>query len=113
MPFSISILNQRADFLRLNRAPKVITPYFALRHAPNGREDCRVGFTVTTQCGNAVIRNRIKRRLRALVHELFPQHAKPGHDYVLIALAQASPSAADAPFDTLRNALADALKRVP
>lgn len=68
-------------------------------------EGCRVGYTVTTKCGNAVVRNRIKRRLRALVRELFPTHARAGYDYVLIALAQADPSAADADYDTLRTAL--------
>ena len=48
---------------------------------------------MTTECGNAVTRNRIKRRLRALVRELFPQHARAGEDYVLIALANAKVSA--------------------
>lgn len=105
------MLTQRADFTRLNRAPKVITPYFALRHAPNTLGKTRVGYTVTTKCGPAVVRNRIKRRLRALVDELFPLHARESHDYVLIALAQASPSAADADFASLHAALTMALKR--
>ena len=44
----------------------------------------RVGFTATKKLGNAVVRNRVKRRLRALADRLLPLHAKPGLDYVLI-----------------------------
>ena len=44
----------------------------------------RVGFTVTRKIGNAVVRNRMKRRFRALVRDTFPDHAIPGADHVLI-----------------------------
>ena len=44
----------------------------------------RIGFTVTKKIGNAVVRNRMKRRFRALVRETFPGHAIPGADHVLI-----------------------------
>jgi ribonuclease P protein component len=44
----------------------------------------RVGFTVTKKIGNAVVRNRCKRRLRALARELLPIHGIPGADHVLI-----------------------------
>lgn len=44
----------------------------------------RVGFTVTKKIGNAVVRNRMKRRFRALVRDTFPAHAIPGADHVLI-----------------------------
>lgn len=44
----------------------------------------RVGFTVTKKIGGAVVRNRLKRRLRALVRESLPALASPAHDYVLI-----------------------------
>lgn len=112
---SITTLKTRADFLRLRRGHKFTSPFFILRY---GRADvalpdaARVGYTVTTQCGNAVVRNRIKRRLRALVAELFPQHAKAGTDYIFIALAHVSPSAADAPYAALREAMQRALMSV-
>lgn len=105
---AISTLKKRADFLRLNRGKKFITPFFILRYATTAGEDaCRVGYTVTTKCGNAVVRNRIKRRLRALVKELAAS-CTPGTDYVLIARADAEVSAADAPIDALRHELARA-----
>lgn len=97
-------LKQRADFLRLNRGFKFTTPYFILRYSAG--EAPRVGYTVTTKCGNAVIRNRIKRRLRALVLEL--NERMVAADYVLIARADAEQSAAEAPIDALRTELARA-----
>ena len=98
-------LTKRADFLRLNRGHKYITPYFILRYLPTAGEGrCRIGYTVTTKCGNAVVRNRIKRRLRALVRELAPA-ATPGTDYVLIARADAEVGAGIAPIAALRHEL--------
>jgi ribonuclease P protein component len=108
-PTPITTLKKRADFLRLNRAHKSVTPYFILRCGPSGLPGARVGYTVTTKCGNAVVRNRIKRRLRALVRELLPAHARDGFDYVFIALAQANPSAAVAGIAPLREAMQRAL----
>jgi ribonuclease P protein component len=61
-------------------------PGFVLLVRPRGDEDqtVRVGFTVTKKIGNAVVRNRMKRRFRALVRDTFPAHAIPGADHVLI-----------------------------
>lgn len=47
----------------------------------------RVGFTASKKVGNAVRRNRAKRRLRAIADEVLTERAEPGHDYVLIARA--------------------------
>ena len=44
----------------------------------------RVGFTVTRKVGRAVVRNRAKRRLRAIAREVLAGHGRPGYDYVLI-----------------------------
>lgn len=105
-------LKKRADFLRLRHGKKFTTPYFILRSGPADvalLHTVRAGYTVTTKCGNAVLRNRTKRRLRALVREVFPTHATPGTDYLFIALAGVTPNLADAPYDALRAAMIRAL----
>ncbi len=57
----------------------------AARDRRDGDDTVRVGFTVTRKLGDAVRRNRIRRRLKAAVAEVFPERAAAGHDYVLIA----------------------------
>jgi ribonuclease P protein component len=61
-------------------------PGFVLLVRPRGDDDAtvRVGYTVTKKIGNAVVRNRMKRRFRALVRDIFPSHAIAGADHVLI-----------------------------
>ena len=61
-------------------------PGFVLLVRKRGDDDdlVRVGYTVTKKIGNAVVRNRMKRRFRALVRETFPDHAVAGADHVLI-----------------------------
>ena len=115
MAIIITTLKNRADFLRLRNGRKFTTPYFILRAAHSdiaGQEGARVGYTVTTKCGNAVLRNRTKRRLRALVAEIFPDSAKAGHDYILIALDKAKPNAAEADYADLRAAMTKAIAGV-
>ena len=51
---------------------------------PNDCQGLRFGITVTKKIGNAVVRNRMKRRFRALVHELLPEHGMADTDHVLI-----------------------------
>ncbi len=79
-------LSKRADFLAANRGKRAPTPGFVLLVRPRGDDDSlvRVGFTVTKKIGNAVVRNRMKRRFRALVRDIFPGYAVPGADHVLI-----------------------------
>ena len=64
-------------------------PGFILLVRPRGDEDMtmRVGFTVTKKIGNAVVRNRMKRRFRALARETLPEHGIAGADHVLIGRA--------------------------
>ena len=64
-------------------------PGFVLLVRPRDDEDptMRVGFTVTKKIGNAVVRNRMKRRFRALARETLPEHGIAGADHVLIGRA--------------------------
>lgn len=71
-------------------------------------EGLRVGFTVSRKVGNAVIRNRVRRRLRAVAAEMLPDHAEPGHDYVLIGRA----GALKRPYDALRGDLEVSLRKL-
>lgn len=69
---------------------------------------CRVGFTATRRLGNAVMRNRAKRRLRAMAAQILPVAGHAGHDYVLIARQ----SCLRAPYETLCQDLTYALRKV-
>ena len=64
-------------------------PGFVLLLRPRGDADdtMRIGYTVTKKIGNAVVRNRMKRRFRALVREMLPDLGIPGADHVLIGRA--------------------------
>lgn len=69
---------------------------------------CRAGFTVTRKVGSAVVRNRAKRRLRALAGALLPGLGRKGYDYVLVGRA----ATLSRSFDGLRDDLQKALARV-
>jgi len=69
----------------------------------------QVGFTASKKIGNAVARNRAKRRLRALARDVLPALAQPGWDYVLVAKPQATLSRL---FADLRDDLTAALHSV-
>jgi ribonuclease P protein component len=68
----------------------------------------RIGFTASRKVGNAVLRNRARRRLRAVAAEVLPLHAAPGHDYVLIARGETVVR----PYSLLVEDLKKALRRV-
>jgi ribonuclease P protein component len=74
---------------------------------PNQGDCLRYGITVTKRIGNAVVRNRMKRRFRALIRELLPDHGLPGHDHVLIGRE----GGIERDFDKLRSELVAALGR--
>ena len=71
---------------------------------PNSEQGVRFGFTVTKKLGNAVKRNRIRRRLKAAIAELAPGAAKSGYDYVVVARS----AAFDRPFADIRADLSRA-----
>ena len=105
-------LRRRADFLRVAGARrKWAAPGLILQASPQPEPDpafpVRVGFTASRKVGNAVMRNRARRRLKAVVAELVGQHAKPGIDLVLIART----ATCTCPFDDLKRDLLQGLKR--
>jgi ribonuclease P protein component len=73
-----------------------------------GAEAIRVGFTASRKVGNAVTRNRARRRMRAAATSILPYQGRPGTDYVLIARA----STAKQPYGSLIADLEAALRRV-
>ena len=82
-------MRDRKSFLAANRGRRYAAPGFVLIVHDRRNEDpaIRMGFTVTKKIGNAVVRNRMKRRLRALARELLPAHGQQGADHVLIGRA--------------------------
>lgn len=85
-------------------------PGFVLLVRPrdDGDPAMRVGFTVTKKIGGAVVRNRMKRRLRALAREMLPVHGQPGADHVLIGRM----GGIERDFSLLRAELQKALGRI-
>ena len=73
-----------------------------------GTEALRVGFTVSRKVGNAVVRNRVRRRLRDAAGQVIPVQAKAGHDFVIIGRA----ASLKRPFGALRRDLETALKQL-
>lgn len=105
-------LTQRADFLSAARAARVPTPAFLLqaRKRPEGvaADAIRVGFTCSKKVGNAVARNRAKRRLREIARAVLPSEGKDGWDYVLIGRKDAT---ATHDFQALQADLSRALRK--
>jgi ribonuclease P protein component len=103
----MSVLTRRADFLAANRGLRIARPGFVLLVNPNGADTIRYGITVTKRIGNAVVRNRMKRRFRALLRDMLPAQGLPGHDHVLIGRE----GGVERDFARLREELAMALTR--
>jgi ribonuclease P protein component len=91
MPTGLVRLKTRADFLRVAASGRrAVRPGLMLQAAaiPPGIDSTasvRVGFTASRKVGNAVVRNRAKRRLRVAAAEILVRSGQPGTDYVVIA----------------------------
>ena len=110
----LATLKIRADFLRVAAGRrKAVTPSLILQAAPrtpgfDRTGAVRVGFTASRKVGNAVVRNRAKRRLRAAASQILPDEGSPATDYVLIARA----ATVERPYSALVADLEAALRRV-
>lgn len=107
--FRLEVLQKRADFLSAARSRKQAMPGFILQARHHGGETVRVGFTCSKKVGNAVARNRAKRRLREIARLVLPSQGRAGWDYVLIGRRDVT---ADRPFPALIRDLEAALAKV-
>lgn len=104
------IIKKRADFLRAAKARRQGTTGFHLQARPRGDDaPFRVGYTCSKKVGNAVARNRAKRRLREIARLVMHEHALAGWDYVLIGRADKT---AGHDFEQMQRDLIWALRKV-
>jgi len=113
VPAAVDRLKRRPEFLRVAATrQKWVTPGLILqvRRRPSGEDETgppRIGFTVSRKVGNAVCRNRARRRLRAAADKVMAEHARTGTDFVLIGRR----TTLTRPFRALIDDLVMALKK--
>lgn len=107
MPQQLPTMKQRKEFLAMNRAAKWVTPGFIVQYDSNLEQPTppTVGYTVSKKVGNAVVRNTVKRRFRAIAAQGLGRHRGR---FVLIG----RPGALGIPFAQLEKDLAWALRRL-
>lgn len=108
----LKVLTKRADFVRASQALRQGTPGIHLQARERAQGEAagmRVGFTCSKKVGNAVARNRAKRRLREVARLVLPEQGREGWDYVLVGRHDVT---ASLPFDALVADLRRALRKV-
>ena len=103
----IEVLTKRADFVAANKGLRNAKPGFVLLTRANDGHGTRFGVTVTKKIGNAVVRNRRKRRVRELLRAALPVKGLSDHDHVLIGRA----GGVERDFHTMADELDRALAR--
>ena len=105
-----SVIKKRSDFLAANRGKRYATPGFVLlvRDRQDDNPAIRLGITITKKVGNAVIRNRMRRRFRALAQEMLADKGKAGADHILIG----RDSGIERDIDALRADMVKALGKI-
>jgi ribonuclease P protein component len=102
-------LRQRADFLAAATGIKAPAAAFVLQARKRADDGpVRLGFTVSKKVGNAVERNRVRRRLREIVRLSGTTRMQTGHDYVLVGRK----AALNVPFERIAEEFDGALRRV-
>ncbi len=102
-------LKQRADFLAAATGIKVPAAAFVLQARKRADDGpIRLGFTVSKKVGNAVERNRVRRRLREIVRLSDATRMQSGHDYVLVGRR----AALKVPFARIAEDFQAALRRL-
>lgn len=107
----LTVMKTRADFVAASKARYQTATGLTvqMRNRGDGDPSVRVGFTCSKKVGNAVARNRAKRRLREIARLDLPKLAKAGYDYVLIGKKDVT---ANRDFDDLRADLAKAIGKL-
>jgi ribonuclease P protein component len=101
------VITRRADFVAANKGLRNAKTGFVLLTRPNEGAGVRYGVTVTKKIGNAVVRNRMKRRFRELLRAALPSEGLANHDHVLIGRA----GGVERDFATMAEELGKALAR--
>ena len=105
----LETLVRRADFVAASKAEKFVGNSIIVQARYNASENIRVGYTASKKVGNAVVRNRAKRRMRAAAMETLAQYGTAGADYVLIGRAKTT---CTVKFEDLKFELIRAIKKL-
>jgi ribonuclease P protein component len=105
----LETLVKRADFIAASKAEKFVGNSIIVQARCNASENIRVGYTASKKVGNAVVRNRAKRRMRAAAMETLAQYGTAGADYVLIGRAKTT---CTVKFEDLKFELIRAIKKL-
>ncbi|WP_341368218.1 ribonuclease P protein component [Yoonia sp. BS5-3] len=109
---SVCVMTKRADFVRASRARRQGTPGIHLQARKRALYEAtgiRVGFTCSKKVGNAVARNRAKRRLREIARIVLPELGRDGWDYILVGRKDQT---VDLSFDVLLTDMRRAMAKI-